>query len=81
MHTPGRMGTALCVAEHPPAGNILACRPADTLPAYPTRMTLFHPENGVGRKKKIVLGLEHKIISALYRRKASVTAHTGYYPK
>lgn len=51
MRTPGRRGTGLCVAEHPPAGNILAYRPADTLPAYPTRMTLFHPEDRVKRKK------------------------------
>lgn len=79
MRTPGRRETGLCVAEHPPTGNILACRLADTLPAYPTRMTLFHPEDAVRRKK--VLGLEHKIIYAFYRPKASVMAHTGYYTK
>lgn len=49
MRTPGQTGTGLCGAEHPPTGNILACRPADTLPACPTRMTLFHPEEG-GKK-------------------------------
>lgn len=52
MRTPGRWGTGLCVAKHPPAGNTPACRLADTLPAYPTRTTLFHPEDKVRRNKK-----------------------------
>lgn len=43
-HTPGQTGTGLCEAVHPPTGNTLVYRPADTLPAYLTRTTWFHPE-------------------------------------
>lgn len=69
MRTLGQRGTGLCGAEHPPAGNTLACKPGDTLPACPPRMTLFHPENE---------GRRNKIIYALNNLKGSVTVHTSY---
>lgn len=63
MRTLGQRGTGLCEAEHPPAGNTLACKPGDKLPACPPQMTLFHPENE-GRRNKVIYA-KNRITGAL----------------
>lgn len=66
MHTPDQRGTGLCAAGHPPAGNTLACRPADIRPVCLTQMTWSHPEKKEIKKNQID-GLLHKMTEILPR--------------